>query len=310
VLLITARADEETKLECLKAGASDFLSKPFSMTELNVRLRNLVESHQFQKELARKNQSLESKNEELKETQTQLVASEKMASLGRVSAGIMHEISNPINFMNTGLHVLQAKIDLLPESERGEYSEMRADLAEGIKRVQDIVEAVWPFAHPREGKLNVRVDKVVGTVLKLLSNDLKDGVTVQQDLVDNHVVWADHNKLVQVLLNLVQNAAYAVKQKPFANGDEATVWIESRIDQEIDKVVIRDNGVGISPKNLGKVFEPFFTTKDVGEGTGLGLSICYRIIEEHDGRISVRSEPGEFCEFTIELPKPKLAPAA
>ncbi len=304
VLLITARADEETKLTALAAGASDFLVKPFSTTELTVRLGNLVESHQFQKKLGRQNQILESTIEQLKETETQLVAAEKMASLGRLSAGIMHEINNPLNFMKTGLHVLQAKGEVLPEDQRAEYAEILADLADGVARVQGIVAALRTFAHPAADKLDkVKLDQVVAVALKLLSNDLKDGVTVEQHLAADHVVWGNQNKLVQVLMNLVQNAAYAVKKKEFPNGDRPTVRIESQIDNHLDKVIVRDNGVGINPEDLGKVFEPFFTTKDVGEGMGLGLSICYRIIEEHEGKIRIQSEPGRFCEFTIELPR-------
>ncbi len=304
VLLITARADEETKLTALAAGASDFLVKPFSTTELTVRLGNLVESHQFQKKLGRQNQILESTIEQLKETETQLVAAEKMASLGRLSAGIMHEINNPLNFMKTGLHVLQAKGEVLPEDQRAEYAEILADLADGVARVQGIVAALRTFAHPAADKLDkVKLEQVVAVALKLLSNDLKDGVTVEQHLAADHVVWGNQNKLVQVLMNLVQNAAYAVKKKEFPNGDRPTVRIESQIDNHLDKVIVRDNGVGIDPEDLGKVFEPFFTTKDVGEGMGLGLSICYRIIEEHEGKIRIQSEPGRFCEFTIELPR-------
>src|SRR5947209_1735751 len=103
VILLTARADEETKMAALGAGASDFLTKPFSTTELHVRIKNLVESHQYQNKLAKQNQMLESTIDQLKETETQLVQTEKLASLGRMSAGIIHEINNHLNFCATGL---------------------------------------------------------------------------------------------------------------------------------------------------------------------------------------------------------------
>lgn len=304
LLLITARADEETKLQALAAGASDFLAKPFSTTELNVRLHNLVEAYQYQRKLARQNQILESTIEQLKETETQLVSAEKMASLGRLSAGIMHEVNNPLNFMKTGLHVLRAKSQSLPEAERADYAELLADLEDGIGRVQGIVAALRTFAHPSAEKFDkINLENVISVALKLLSNDLKDGVKLEQHLAPNHVVWGNQNKLIQVFMNLIQNAAYAVKKRTFENGDQATVWIESKVDNGMDKVIVRDNGVGINPEHLGKIFEPFFTTKDVGEGMGLGLSICYRIIAEHEGRIAVKSEPSRFCEFTVELPR-------
>ena len=113
ILLLTARADEETKLAALSAGANDFITKPFSMTELSVRLKNLFDTHTLQQELARQNQVLEATIEQLKETEVQLVHSEKLASLGRMSAGIIHEINNPLNFAKTALYVLRIMTESL-----------------------------------------------------------------------------------------------------------------------------------------------------------------------------------------------------
>jgi len=121
VILLTARADEETKLAALSAGASDFLTKPFSTTELHVRIKNLVESHQYQRKVSKQNQALESTIEQLKETETQLVQSEKLASLGRMSAGIIHEINNPLNFATTGLFTLRNKGKYLAPEQQEEY---------------------------------------------------------------------------------------------------------------------------------------------------------------------------------------------
>jgi len=118
VVLITARADEETKLAALEAGASDFLPKPFSTTELHVRVKNLVDYHQYQLKLSRQNQVLESTIDQLKETETQLVQSEKLASLGRMSAGIIHEINNPLNYATTGLYSLRNKGKYLAPNRR------------------------------------------------------------------------------------------------------------------------------------------------------------------------------------------------
>ena len=120
VILLTARADDETKLSALYAGANDFLTKPFSTTELHVRVKNLVESHQFQRDLARQKSALESALEQLKETEGQLVQNEKMASLGRLSAGIIHEINNPLNYANSALHLLKTKKEHLPGGGEGQ----------------------------------------------------------------------------------------------------------------------------------------------------------------------------------------------
>jgi signal transduction histidine kinase len=306
ILLITARADEETKLAALAAGASDFLSKPFSTSELNVRLRNLVRGYRYQRELGRQNQALEQTLEQLKEAESQLVASEKMASLGRLSAGIMHEMNNPLNFIKTNLFVLRERHRLLPAEAREDFLEMVGDLEDGVGRLQAIVAELRRFAHPHPGLDEaIEVDGLVGSVLRFMSHELKDGARVELDLAPGHVITGNRNKLLQVLINLVQNAVYAVRKRASANG-EGTIRIASRTVGETDELTVRDNGVGIAPEHVSKIFEPFFTTKDVGEGLGLGLSICYRIIEEHGGRISVQSEPGQFTEFTLALPRKPL----
>src|SRR5437660_12212326 len=139
IILLTARADEETKLAALSAGASDFLPKPFSTTELHVRIKNLVESHQYQMKLSKQNQVLENTIDQLKETETQLVQTEKLASLGRMSEGNIHEINNPLNFATTGLITLSNKCKHIAPEQQAEYSEILADVEEGIKRVKNIV---------------------------------------------------------------------------------------------------------------------------------------------------------------------------
>ena len=302
VVLLTARADEETKLAALAAGASDFLTKPFSTTELHVRIKNLVESHEYQRKLSKQNQVLETTIEQLKETETQLVQTEKLASLGRMSAGIIHEINNPLNFATTGLFTLRNKAKLLAPEEQAEYADILKDVEEGIKRVKNIVSDLRMFTHPNAEQIEqVEVGEVVALALRFLSNEWRDKVQVEQKLPDDQTVSANKNKLIHVCVNLLQNSLDALKRKSF-NGEQPTIWIEGRMDNGKSLLAIRDNGMGIEPKHIDKIFDPFFTTKDVGEGMGLGLSICYRIVQEYDGRIAVRSEPGKFCEFTLEFP--------
>jgi C4-dicarboxylate-specific signal transduction histidine kinase len=108
--------------------------------------------------------------------------------------------------------------------------------------------------------------------------------------------------VIQVIVNLLQNSLDALKTKTFSPGEKPTIWIEGRVENGQSILSVRDNGTGIEPNHLGKIFDPFFTTKDVGEGMGLGLSICYSIMQEYGGKISVKTEPGKFCEFTLEFP--------
>ena len=302
VVLLTARADEETKLAALSAGASDFLAKPFSTTELHVRIKNLVESHQYQRKVSKQNQVLESTIEQLKETETQLVQTEKLASLGRMSAGIIHEINNPLNFATTGLYTLRNKGKYLAKEQQDEYMEILKDVEDGIVRVKNIVSDLRMFTHPEtESRDQVEVAEVVKASLRFLSNEWKDKVQIEQKLVEHQTIWANKNKLIHVLVNLLQNSLDAVKSKQF-EGEKPTIWIEGRLDPGTSILVVRDNGTGIDSEHLDKIFDPFYTTKDVGEGMGLGLAICYRIVQECEGRISVRTEPGKFCEFRLEFP--------
>jgi signal transduction histidine kinase len=302
IILLTARADEETKLAALSAGASDFLTKPFSTTELHVRIKNLVESHQYQRKVSKQNQVLESTIDQLKETETQLVQTEKLASLGRMSAGIIHEINNPLNFATTGLFTLRKKGQYLAPEQQEEYQDILKDVEEGITRVKIIVSDLRMFTHPEtESRDQVEVPEVVAAALRFLSAEWKDKVRIEQKLADHQTVWANKNMLIHALLNLLQNSIGALKAKSFEN-EQPTIWIESRLERDKSLLVVRDNGTGIAPEHLNKIFDPFFTTKDVGEGMGMGLAICHRIVQDCEGRISVRTEPGKFCEFTLEFP--------
>ena len=302
IVLLTARADEETKLKALEAGASDFLAKPFSTTELHVRIRNLVESHQYQRRVTKQNQVLESTIEQLKDTETQLVQTEKLASLGRMSAGIIHEINNPLNFATTGLFTLRNKGKYVAPEQQEEYADILKDVEDGIKRVKNIVSDLRMFTHPEtESRDQVEIAEVVSAALRFLSSEWKDKVRIERSLAEHQTVWANKNKLIHVLVNLLQNSLDALKSKSFVT-EQPAIWIEGRLEHDKSIVVVRDNGSGIRAEHLDKIFDPFFTTKDVGEGMGLGLAICYRIVQDCDGRIGVRSEPGKFCEFTLEFP--------
>ncbi|MGO8678712.1 MAG: ATP-binding protein [Limisphaerales bacterium] len=302
IVLLTARADEETKLAALSAGASDFLTKPFSTTELHVRIRNLVQSHQYQAKLVRQNQVIETTIGQLKETEAELVQSEKLASLGRMSAGIIHEINNPLNFATMGLFALRKRTQALAPPLQGECQGILVDVEDGLKRVKNIISDLRMFTHPDTGSRDqVPVAEVVAAALRFLSNEWKDKVRIEQNLPEGQTVLANKNKLIHVLVNLFQNSLDALATKTFSN-ESPTIWIEGRQEPSKGILLVRDNGPGIKPQYVDKVFDPFFTTKDVGQGMGLGLTICYRIMQDCQGRIAVRTEPGQFCEFALEFP--------
>lgn len=309
IVLVTAHVDEETKLNALRAGASDFLPKPFSTTELHARVRNLVASHAFQRELALQNRRLEEAIEQLKATESQLVQSEKLASLGRMSAGIIHEINNPLNFATTGLYTLRRAGGRLAPELQGDFADTLRDVEEGLARVKTIVSDLRGFTHPDCSDLeSVDLGEVIESSLRFLSHEWRGQIAVQTECAAGSLVLGNRNRLIQVVVNLLQNAVDALRTKPYPAGERPCIEIGTRREAGRCRLVLRDNGPGIEAAHLDKVFDPFFTTKDVGEGMGLGLSICYRIVQDCRGTISVRSEPGRFCEFTLDFECPAPAP--
>ncbi|HOX57182.1 MAG TPA: ATP-binding protein [Candidatus Paceibacterota bacterium] len=256
----------------------------------------------FRYQLDKQNRVLESTIQQLKETEMQLVQSEKLASLGRFSAGIIHEINNPLNFSATGLFTLRKKGQYLAPEHREEYAEVLKDVEEGIVRVKNIVSDLRTFTHPEtESRDQVDVPEVVAAALRFLSNEWKDKVRIEQRLAEHQTIWGNKNMLTQTLLTLLENSFDALRAKSFVN-EQPTIEIEGRLEPGKSILVVRDNGTGIESVHLGKIFDPFYTTKDVGEGMGLGLAMCHRIVRNCEGRISVRTEPGKFCEFTLEFP--------
>ncbi|MFC5455304.1 ATP-binding protein [Prosthecobacter fluviatilis] len=303
VVLLTARADEKTKLECLAAGANDFLPKPFSLTEIMVRLKNLVDSRLFQKELVAQKQQLENALEQIKETESLLVQNEKLASLGRLSAGLIHEINNPLNYARQGLGIISRSAKFLPEEERADFADTVKDVEEGVNRVIQIISDLRGFTRTTN-QLNHAFDlkTVVATGLRFFSHVWKDGMQREVDIPDDLEIRGDSNQFVQVLINFIQNALDAMSTKQYPEGESACIKLSAFARGDRILFSIKDNGPGIPQEIRDKIFDPFFTTKDVGQGMGLGLSICNRIIADHGGRIEVRSQPGQFTEFILEMP--------
>ena len=278
-LMLTARADDETKVNALTAGSNDFLTKPFSSAELRLRIKNLVDASDLQRAVLWQNRKLEAALEQVKESETQLVQSEKLASLGRLAAGIIHEINNPLNYARTALYVLKQKGPELPETSRADFADSVADIEDGLKRVTTIVSDLRGFTHPQGGPVgDVEVAAVVTRMLRMFSSELDGSVKVTVDLSDDLMVMAEPNRLIQVLINLVQNAIDSTKSKKI-EGHTPAIRIYSLVDENTVRVIVRDNGSGISKKNMDKIFEPFFTTKDVVIGDGVGLK---HLLPDHE----------------------------
>lgn len=249
--------------------------------------------------LEQQNDELVNALTQLRETESQLFQSEKLASLGRMSAGIIHEINNPLNFTNQAVFVLKKKGRHLPASERESFERILNDVKDGIGRVSAIVSDLRSFSHPDGGSATAEnLAEVVQNAARLMSNQLIDAqVDFDAEVPEHCLVVGDRNQIIQILINLIQNAIDASKSIENPKITVHTSEANGRV-----YLHVRDNGCGIPPENLPKVFDPFFTTKQVGEGMGMGLSVSFRLINQMGGGIDVSSEVGQGTEFTLWLP--------
>jgi signal transduction histidine kinase/ligand-binding sensor domain-containing protein len=262
----------------------------------------------------------------LKETQTQLIQSEKMASLGELTAGIAHEIQNPLNFVNNFSEVSNELIQEIQEERTKNKENIDEDLVGEIlndiklnlekinhhgKRADGIVKGMLQHSRSSSAtKEPTDINKLADEYLRLAYHGLraKDksfNATMKTDYDENigniNIIPQD---IGRVILNLITNAFYATNEKSHLNieGYEPTVSVSTKKIGDTVQVNVKDNGNGIPQKVLDKIFQPFFTTKPTGQGTGLGLSLSYDIVKAHGGELKVETKEGEGAEFIIQLP--------
>ncbi len=272
---------------------------------LNYQLdQNKRELETTNSKLAEQNEALNHANREIKAAEMQLVQAEKMSSLGRFSAGLMHDILNPLNYSKTGLFALRKKSRNLPPELQPEFDTILTDIKDGFDRVQEIVQGLRNFTHPgKQAAEAIPLGEIFKDARRFVSGSLKDdNISLELDVPTELKVWIGRNDFSVVLINILENSIDALETKTFAPGETPAIAIVGRGVRDRTLITIRDNGPGIKPELIAKIFDPFFTTKDVGKGTGLGLSICFGIIRSYGGIISVNSELGKFCEFTLDLP--------
>ncbi|MCZ0953326.1 MAG: ATP-binding protein, partial [Rhodospirillaceae bacterium] len=299
----------------------------FRRHALEVQRLNLVEK--LADELKGKNEQLESVLEDLRQAQDQIVMREKLAALGELTAGVAHEIKNPLNFVKNFSEVSEELIDELkealedvaeqiPEDDRSYIDEITGDLTGNLQRIQSHGERANRIVHDMlqmgRGSGDLQPTDINGLLDEYArlayhsarASDSEFQLDILRDLDpemgDVDVIPQD---LGRVFLNMVGNACYATDEKRKAgevDGYEPTISLKTRRGEEDIEIRIRDNGSGMPPHVVEKIFNPFFTTKPTGEGTGLGLAMSSDIVREHGGSIQVETEPGEFTEMIIELP--------
>lgn len=301
IAITTERSNEDSMADALAAGAHEFLFKPFSPTELQIRIRNLVQTHLYLAELERKNRVLNEALENLCESEAMLVQAEKLSVLGEMSAGIVHEINNPLNYSKTATFILGELVNDLDGEQQEEFRDVIRDITEGIERVTHIVKDLRAFATKGNSQTTeLNLVTVVRTARRLLGNRLSN-ISYTEEVPEELRIQANENQLCQVVLNLIKNGLEATEMAG-RRLDEAEIRVTARDTEFAVELTIRDNGCGISADDEKRIFEPFFTRKAKGKGMGLGLSICRRILDDHGGSIRIQSETGRFTEFTLVFP--------
>ncbi|HKA30997.1 MAG TPA: ATP-binding protein, partial [Candidatus Binatia bacterium] len=240
---------------------------------------------------------------DLRQTQVQLVQSEKMASLGRLVAGVAHEINNPVSFIATSVSPLRRRLERAaaaapPEMRRvlTEAEEIVGIMERGAERTTAIVQDLRSFSRLGEAtRKPVDLHEGIDTTLRLLEARWRDRITIHRDYGDLPPVECDPGQLNQVFMNVLANACDAI-------GSSGNIWITTRVGGELVDVAIRDDGPGIPPDVVDHVFDPFFTTKAVGGGTGLGLAISHQVVTAHGGTIDLETARGAGTTVRIRVP--------
>jgi len=335
ILLSLAIADRINSLRAEKVAAQNRMLEEIRSNNIIIQDQKSVleqEVGHSAKKLELASQDLSQTLENLKSTQRQLIDSEKMASLGQFTAGIAHEINNPINFVSSNvkplkfdveevLQVLQKYKDIMAENNLNETFKEATDLEEemdmeytigeinelldgieiGAKRTAEIVSSLKTFSKAGSDEIELN-DVTLGlrSTLTILKAKLKF-IDVETKFAELPEIECYVGKLNQVFMNIVDNAVYAA-EKRWGQTNKGQITLTTTAQNDSIKIEIEDNGIGMSKTDASKIFDPFFSTKETGKGTGLGLSISYGIIENHHGSIKVDSKVGEGTTFTIILP--------
>ena len=338
VLLSFALADRINILTQEKEASQAEALRVSKENEQIIKQQNIVLESKVQErtvELQKSNEELNDTLNELKDTQSQLVNAEKMASLGQLTAGIAHEINNPINFVTANVQPLRRDIDdiltvlnkyaeINENTNLGEKLKEIADLkveletdylieeinslidgiGEGASRTAEIVKGLKNFSRLDENDLKMaNINEGLNSTITLLDNTIKDNnIKVVKAYDDIPVIECYAGKLNQLFMNLLNNGVQAINMRE-DKSEQGELVVTTLIESE-DRIVVKiaDNGIGMTDEVKHRIFEPFYTTKEVGEGTGLGLSIAYNIIESHNGTVKVESEVGKGTTFIIGLP--------
>lgn len=337
IIFLSALDSTEDKVKAFQVGGSDYVTKPFQIEEVLARIQHQLTIQDLQKQLQIKNESLEQTLNELKRTQLHLIQQAKTSALGQLVAGIIHEITNPMNFIAGNIHFaydyVQSLLNLVsiyqkeypdsPESIkqaledvdldflRSDFPNLRRSMETGVSRIRSLILGLRIFSRLDESELKpVNLHESLDTTIMLLQHRLKfregkPAIDVIKNYGDLPPVNCYGSQLNQVFLNLLNNAIDALQIKYLENTTQIpTIWISTDLNtSETVKICIKDNGIGISEENLSQIFEPFFTTTNTAQAQGLGLATSYQIVvDKYQGKLTCHSVVGEGTEFILTIP--------
>lgn len=332
IIFLTGQGDQEIAVEAMKSGATDYRTKGsltseslFQSIRFAIQLRKEEERRQQaedqlkknNEELTQANNDLQVSMKKLQTAQDQILRSEKLASIGRLAAGVCHELLNPLNIISGHVQAL-----MLERQKDESLNEDLESIMEEIGRIEKIVGGLLKFSRKEDMELTYsNINEELESVLSIMEKDMQiDNVQVVRNFAtDLPKIKIDANRMRQVFMNLTNNARHAME-----GGGTLTVTTKLHvrelkqnrrktdikthpdenptIQRNFIRIQFADNGTGIKEEDMVKLFDPFFTTKPEDKGTGLGLSVCYTIIEKHAGSIEVESKYGEGATFQIDLP--------
>ncbi|MDR3569451.1 MAG: response regulator [Syntrophobacteraceae bacterium] len=309
VIYLSALKDSESKVRGLELGGVDFVSKPFNGPELLARIKAHLTIRRQEEELGRYAKTLEQMVED--RTQ-QLIHADRLATVGTFAAAIVHEINNPLTIISAGTELIKMFRDdvetfllkhLQEEQTAGLVKEMAefdtylAQIEEGHKRIFQVADTLRAYSRANgEGSELCLLADPVNDAVRLLQYRVKHGVSIENSIPSDLMIFCNRRKLSQVFVNLFSNAIDAMVDQ------RGSIEVEAVAAGASVEIRVKDSGAGIPDKDAEKIFDPFFTTKAEDKGTGLGLFIVKSIIDEHGGKIGLAKFCGLGAEFAIELP--------
>ena len=333
IIFLTASNTHENLITAIEAGGDDFLAKNWPESILQAKMKAMTRINTLRQRLAKNLEQLTETNRNLADTQSQLLQSQTMASVGQLAAGVAHEINNPVGFVNSNLGSLQGQVDGLlrvisayeaadstlathPEhhaaitaaKKSADLDFLREDIVtlmnesrEGLARVAKIVSNLKDFSNVDNADWQfANLESGLDSTLGVVGNEVNSKAEVNKEYAGLPDVECMAAQINQVFAKLLVNAAQAIEGR-------GTITLRTGFDDQEVWVEVVDSGKGIPPENMKRIFDPFFTTLPIGQGTGMGLSLAYSVVRGHHGRIDVNSVVGQGSTFRLTLPLRRLA---